>query len=74
MTLLSSDGLVFLKYNLRRQNPQLSRFRRSLQKNISASLAGKAEVVVTGDNDLLTLKEYEGVKIISPREFLDLLG
>ena len=41
---------------------------------LGTALAGKAELVVTGDNDLLTLKEYEGVKIISPREFLDLLG
>ena len=29
----------------------------------------KAEFLVTGDNDLLTIKKYQGTKIISPREF-----
>ena len=29
----------------------------------------KSEFLVTGDNDLLILKKYQGTKIISPREF-----
>jgi putative PIN family toxin of toxin-antitoxin system len=40
---------------------------------LGTALAGKAEVVVTGDNDLLSLKEYRGIRIISPRHFLELL-
>ena len=40
---------------------------------LGTALAGKAEVIVTGDNDLLIMKEYQGVRIISPRQFLDLL-
>src|SRR5687767_10498586 len=37
---------------------------------IEAALAGMAEYVVTGDKDLLTLKEYESVRFITPRMFL----
>lgn len=41
---------------------------------IEAALAGKAQYVVTGDNDLLTLKEFETIRFITPRDFLDELG
>jgi len=37
---------------------------------IEAALAGNAEVVVTGDEDLLTLMEFETVRFITPRLFL----
>ena len=37
---------------------------------IEAALAGAAEVVVTGDDDLLTLNEFEGIRFITPRDFL----
>jgi len=37
---------------------------------IEAALAGNAEVVVTGDEDLLTLREFETVRFITPRLFL----
>lgn len=40
---------------------------------IEAALAGNAEVVVTGDEDLLTVKEFETVRFITPRAFLALL-
>ncbi len=36
---------------------------------LEAALAGRAEVVVTGDHDLLQLKEFRGVRIVSPRVF-----
>ena len=32
-------------------------------------LINKIEVIITGDKDLLDLKDYKGVKIISPREY-----
>ena len=35
-----------------------------------ASFRGKADIIVTGDKEMLGLKEYRGVKIISLREFL----
>lgn len=33
----------------------------------------KADYIVTGDDDLLVLKEYQGTKIVSPRKFVELL-
>lgn len=40
---------------------------------IEVALAGKAEFVVTGDEDLLVLKQFETVRFITPREFLSIL-
>lgn len=42
-------------------------------KYIAAAIEGRAGYVVAGDSDLLDLKEYEGVRIVSPRSFLALL-
>ena len=41
---------------------------------IEAALAGDAGYVVTGDEDLLTLVQFEGLRFIGPREFLEVLG
>jgi uncharacterized protein len=43
-------------------------------KYIAAALEGRAAVVVTGDRGLLALKEHLGIRIVTPREFLDLFG
>ena len=40
---------------------------------LATGLAGKADVIVTGDDDLLVLKEFRGIRILSPRQFLQLL-
>jgi len=42
-------------------------------KYIAAAIEGRAEFVVAGDSDLLELKEYDGICIVRPRVFLDLL-
>lgn len=39
-------------------------------KIIACAVGGKADYIVTGDNDLLVLKEYKGIKILNPRTFL----
>ena len=36
---------------------------------LAAALAGKARCIVTGDNDLLSLKNYRGIRILSPTGF-----
>ena len=41
-------------------------------KYIAAAIEGRARFVVAGDSDLLDLKEYDGIRIVSPRVFLDL--
>jgi putative PIN family toxin of toxin-antitoxin system len=40
---------------------------------LECALESKAEFVVSGDMDLLELKEFEGIKILRPREFLAVL-
>lgn len=40
---------------------------------LATALAGQAEIILTGDKDLLVLKKFQGIKIISPRQFVELL-
>jgi uncharacterized protein len=39
-------------------------------KFIECAVAGKAEYIVSGDPDLLAVKEYRGIQILSPTVFL----
>jgi uncharacterized protein len=41
---------------------------------LAAALEGRASHVVTGDRRFLALGEHGGVEIVTPRDFLDLLG
>ncbi len=36
---------------------------------LGTALAGEVSILVTGDRDLLTLKRYRSIRIVSPREF-----
>lgn len=38
---------------------------------IECAIAGKADVIVTGDKAMLGLKEYRGINIISLREYIN---
>ena len=38
---------------------------------IAAALDGNADVIVSGDKDLLEIESFRGVAIITPRQFLD---
>lgn len=40
---------------------------------LACSLGGKADYIVTGDNDLLTLKHYQDVLIVTPINFLGVI-
>jgi putative PIN family toxin of toxin-antitoxin system len=42
-------------------------------KYLACALEGNADYIVTGDQHLLRVGEYKGTKIISPKEFLDIL-
>lgn len=42
-------------------------------KFLEAAIAGNADTIVSGDSDVLSLNPFEGIPIISPRDFLDLL-
>lgn len=40
---------------------------------LATAVAGHADVIVTGDKDLLVLRRYAGIPIVTPRRFLELL-
>ncbi|MEW6675890.1 MAG: putative toxin-antitoxin system toxin component, PIN family [Nitrospirota bacterium] len=39
---------------------------------LECTITGKADVIVTGDKEVLKLREFEGIKIISLKEYLKL--
>ena len=41
---------------------------------LACALEGKADFIVSGDKHLLRLKEYEGIVIVRPMDFLRTLG
>jgi putative PIN family toxin of toxin-antitoxin system len=38
---------------------------------LATAIAGEAEVVVTGDPDLLDLESHQGIRIVTPRRWLE---
>ena len=40
---------------------------------LGAAVEGRATFVVTGDSDLLDVREHAGVRIVTPRQFLEVL-
>ncbi|MCL1931383.1 MAG: putative toxin-antitoxin system toxin component, PIN family [Treponema sp.] len=40
-------------------------------KILQCGFDGNVDFIITGDNDLLILKEYKKIKIIKPKEYLD---
>ena len=40
---------------------------------LEAAIAGRADYIVSGDKHLLKLGEYEGIRILTVRQFIDLL-
>lgn len=43
-------------------------------KFLEAAIEGKADFIISQDNHLLNLKEYGGIKIINPKEFLEIIS
>ena len=43
-------------------------------KYFGAAVEGGATLIVTGDPDLLNVQEFRGIRIVTPRVFVDLLG
>jgi len=42
-------------------------------KILGLAIAGQAACIVTGDQDLLVLKEFKGIPIVTPRSFSNYL-
>ena len=41
---------------------------------LRCAIGGQAQTIVTGDKDLLTLKEFQGIVIVTPKIFLATIG
>jgi putative PIN family toxin of toxin-antitoxin system len=41
---------------------------------LEAAVAGRADYIVSGDNDLLVLARYEAVEIVTPAAFVAMLS
>ena len=56
--------------------PLASQISRDLDDDIvlATAVAGNCEYIVTGDKDLLDLKEFRGIPIVKPRAFGELIG
>ena len=39
---------------------------------LECAVAGRADLIVTGDRELLALKEFEGTRIVSLRAYLEM--
>jgi putative PIN family toxin of toxin-antitoxin system len=40
-------------------------------KILQCGLEGNVDFIITGDNDLLVLKEFRNIKIVNPKEYLE---
>jgi uncharacterized protein len=41
---------------------------------LSCAVSAKADVIISGDKDLLVLQEFAGIPILTPRQFLTSIG
>jgi putative PIN family toxin of toxin-antitoxin system len=41
---------------------------------LSTAVEGKADYIISGDSHLLVLKDYKGIKIITPKKFCEIVG
>jgi hypothetical protein len=41
---------------------------------VACAIEGKADYIVSGDQDLLALGEYEGIQVVTPRRFVEILA
>jgi len=55
------------RVNIVRDDPDDNKF-------IESAVAGKADFIVSQDKHLLRIGEFRGIKVLEPRDFLELLG
>ena len=55
-----------IKLNVIKENPDDNKF-------LEAGISGNADLIISQDKHLLKLKEYQGIKIVSPEEALLLI-
>ena len=74
----ANDNIIdYLTENATLQNPPALPHQICRDKNddiiISLADAVKAPYIITGDNDLLELRRYNNTRIVTPREFWEIL-
>ncbi len=69
--LLYQEILPFFEVISVKQKPVIIKEDPSDDKFISCAQAGKAKIIISGDQHLLSLTSYKGLKILSPSEFLE---
>ncbi|GHT50425.1 hypothetical protein FACS1894102_5940 [Spirochaetia bacterium] len=54
--------------------PDLQNGSRDIDDNIifECGITGNVDYIITGDDDLLVLKEFNGIKIITPKGYLEI--
>ncbi len=70
---LITDILEFLRHDsIRIYDPQTIRVVKDPKDDflLACAIAGKANYIISGDEHLLALREYRGVKILTPRDFV----
>ncbi|GHU75151.1 hypothetical protein FACS189461_0860 [Spirochaetia bacterium] len=40
---------------------------------LECGITGNVDYIITGDDDLLVLKEFNGIKIVAPKEYLEII-
>jgi len=66
-TLIKSTKVIQPKIKIR-----AVKMDKSDDKIIEAAIAGKANYIVSGDQHLLKIKQYQKIKIVTPTEFLSI--
>lgn len=64
-------GILLLKFKIVKIKGDKITICRDKDDNniIETAIASKAKVIITGDKDLLVIKKYKNIDIISPRDF-----
>jgi putative PIN family toxin of toxin-antitoxin system len=56
-------------------NENIENISRDIDDNkiLKCGLDGNVEFIITGDNDLLVIEEYRNIKILNPKDYLDIV-
>ncbi len=68
-------GILFVKSVIVEPEEKINIVKDDIDDNkfVEAAVAGKANYIITQDNHLLKIKEFRRIKILTPKEFLDIV-
>ena len=69
------DSNIFISSFFWKGNPRkiFDRVIDGLDEILKCAFEGRVDFIVTGDKDLLVLKEYKNIKIVNPKEYLGIV-